>query len=49
MGTLERGEANVSLGNLQKISKALGITISELFKTVEKRVDGPRKNAAKRI
>lgn len=39
MGTLERGEANVSLGNLQKISKALGITLSELFKTVEKRAE----------
>jgi hypothetical protein len=29
----------LSLGNLQKISKALAITLSELFKTVEKRVE----------
>lgn len=43
MGTLERGEANVSLGNLHKISKALGITLSELFKTVEKRATTSRK------
>lgn len=43
MGTLERGEANVSLSNLQKISKALGITLSELFKMVQKRADGLRK------
>ena len=43
MGTLERGEANVSLSNLHKISTALGITLSELFRTVEKRVQGSRK------
>jgi transcriptional regulator with XRE-family HTH domain len=48
MGTLERGEANVSLGNLQKISKALRITLSELFKTVERRAEGLRKNVTKR-
>lgn len=41
-GTLERGEANVSLGNLQKISKALKITLSELFRTLEKRVERRR-------
>ena len=43
MGTLERGEANVSLGNLHKISKALGITLSELLRTVEKRAATSRK------
>ena len=43
MGTLERGEANVSLGNLNKISTALGITLSELFRTVEKRAVASRK------
>jgi len=48
MGTLERGEANVSLGNLQKMSKALGITLSDLFKTVEKRAEGLRKSLTKR-
>jgi transcriptional regulator with XRE-family HTH domain len=49
MGTLERGEANVSLGNLHKISKALGITLSELFKTVEKRAEGFSKDEAQRV
>jgi transcriptional regulator with XRE-family HTH domain len=44
MGTLERGEANVSLGNLAKISTALGITLSELFKGVDKRGEALRKH-----
>jgi len=43
MGTLERGEANVSLSNMHKIARALGITLSELFKTVEKRAEGARR------
>ena len=43
MGTLERGEANVSLSNLNKISTALGITLSELFRTIEKRAEPSRK------
>ena len=47
MGTLERGEANVSLSNLHKIAKALGITLSELFKTVEKRSEALRKRQPK--
>ena len=47
MGTLERGEANVSLSNPYKISKALGITLSELFKTVEKRTEELRKRQPK--
>jgi transcriptional regulator with XRE-family HTH domain len=39
MGTLERGEANVSLSNLAKISKALGITLPQLLKGVENRAE----------
>jgi len=39
----------VSLGNLQKISKALGITLSELFKTVEKRAEAAGRDTARRI
>ena len=39
MGTLERGEANVSLSNLAKIAKALGITLPQLFKGVENRAE----------
>lgn len=44
MGTLERGEANVSLGNLSKISTALSITLSELFRGVDKRTEALRKH-----
>ena len=47
MGTLERGEANVSLANLHKISKALRITISEMMKGVEKRADVMSKHPVK--
>lgn len=38
-GELERGEANVTLENLVKISKALGITLAELFAGVEARAE----------
>ena len=40
MGTPETGEANVSLSNMHKIARALGITLSELFRTAEKRAEG---------
>lgn len=35
-GNLERGENSISIDRLQKISQALGIPLSELFKQVEK-------------
>jgi transcriptional regulator with XRE-family HTH domain len=44
MGTLERGEANVSLSNISKISTALGIALSELFRGVDKRAEALRKH-----
>lgn len=34
IGGIERGERNVSIENIQKIAKALGIKISELFKNL---------------
>lgn len=32
IGGVERGDRNISLNNIQKLSKALNIKISELFK-----------------
>ena len=31
MGSVERGEVNISLDNLERISKALEISLAELF------------------
>ena len=39
MGTVERGESNLSFTNLAKISKALGITLSQMLSGLEKRAD----------
>ena len=36
MGTIERGETNLSLLNLARVSSALGITLSQLLSGVEK-------------
>jgi transcriptional regulator with XRE-family HTH domain len=35
MGDVERGERNIALDNMTKISKTLGIQLSELFAGVE--------------
>ena len=32
IGMIERAEKNITLGNIERISKALGLTISELTK-----------------
>lgn len=34
IGGIERGERNISLGNIQKISDALQIKITDLFKGI---------------
>jgi transcriptional regulator with XRE-family HTH domain len=34
MGGVERGERNISLANIEKIARALRITLSELFRGV---------------
>jgi transcriptional regulator with XRE-family HTH domain len=39
MGTIERGESNVSFQNLAKVSSALGITLAQLLSGVEKRAE----------
>lgn len=34
IGGVERGDRNISLNNIQKLSKALNINIAELFKDI---------------
>ena len=41
MGTIERGETNLSFLNLVKVSEGLGITLSELLSGLEKRAAQP--------
>ena len=38
MGTIERGESNLSFSNLVKVSQGLGITLSQLLSGIEKGV-----------
>jgi transcriptional regulator with XRE-family HTH domain len=40
MGAVERGELNISLDNIEKIARGLGITISTMFVEAEKRGRG---------
>jgi transcriptional regulator with XRE-family HTH domain len=42
MGTVERGEPNISFTNLYKISQALGITLSQLLSGLEKKISQRR-------
>jgi hypothetical protein len=39
MGTIERGESNLSFSNLVRVSQGLGITLSELVSGIEKRAE----------
>ena len=38
MGTIERGESNLSFQNILKVTTTLGISLSALFEDLEKRV-----------
>lgn len=38
MGSVERGETNISLDNVARIAKGLGVTLAELFAETEKDV-----------
>ena len=38
MGTIERGESNLSFQNIHKVAKTLGVTLSNLFLDLERRV-----------
>jgi transcriptional regulator with XRE-family HTH domain len=46
MGTVERGESNISFSNLVKISTALGVTLSEMLSGLEKRAARPTGDGA---
>ncbi len=43
MGSIERGETNISFQNLAKVAAALEITLSQLLSGVEKRAAQPNK------
>jgi transcriptional regulator with XRE-family HTH domain len=40
MGTIERGESNLSFENIARVAKGLGITLSALFSDLEGRAQG---------
>jgi hypothetical protein len=40
MGTVERGESNLSFENIAKVATGLGITLSALFSDLEGRAQG---------
>jgi transcriptional regulator with XRE-family HTH domain len=37
MGTIERGESNLSFQNIYKVANTLGVTLSDLFLNLERR------------
>jgi transcriptional regulator with XRE-family HTH domain len=41
MGTIERGESNLSFSNIAKVAATLGITLSDLFRDLEKHGQEP--------
>jgi len=48
MGTVERGESNLSFSNILKVASTLGISLSTLFEGVDQNmVSGGRRNAMK--
>ena len=48
MGAIERGERNLSFHNLVLITKALGITLSQLLSGLEKRAELIAKDSGRR-
>ena len=36
VGSVERGETNISLENIARVAKALGMTVADLFAEVER-------------
>lgn len=50
MGTIERGESNLSFQNIHKVAKTLGVTLSNLFLDLERRVQElPRQADANKL
>jgi len=39
MGTIERGESNLSFQNIHKVAATLGVTLSTLFHDLEKKAE----------
>jgi transcriptional regulator with XRE-family HTH domain len=48
MGTIERGESNLSFSNLVKVAEGLGITLSELLTGLEKKAAQSAKERSSR-
>lgn len=50
MGTVERGESNLSFSNLLKVASALGISLAALLDGVDQNVEPRgRENARKKV
>jgi len=39
VGGIERGERNIGLRNIERVSKALGVTLSELMQGIDSEAD----------
>jgi transcriptional regulator with XRE-family HTH domain len=48
MGTIERGESNLSFSNLVKVAEGLGITLAQLLSGLEKKAAQSAKERSSR-
>jgi transcriptional regulator with XRE-family HTH domain len=46
MGTVERGESNLSFSNILKVASTLGMSLSALFEGVDENSDARRRGSA---
>jgi transcriptional regulator with XRE-family HTH domain len=46
MGTVERGESNLSFENIARVARGLGITLSGLFSDLEGKAQGQKAGRA---
>jgi transcriptional regulator with XRE-family HTH domain len=50
MGTIERGESNLSFQNIHKVAATLGVTLSDLFLNLERKAqERPEQTNTKRL